>query len=103
MIDNALCDQGTALLVFWRNSPGHLDQFANREEVHESNRDRYDLLHEIEARYLSGGFSSRVIRFDPANFRGHDLCTFGADEGGLQRVPQELRQASPGEAVPLLW
>ena len=103
VIDNTLCDQGTALLVFWRNSPGRLYQFASREEVHDSSRDRYDLLKEIESRYLGGGFPSRAIRFDPADFRGHNLLTFAAQEGGLQRVPPQLRQASPGESVPLLW
>src|SRR5262245_12922454 len=33
VIDNPLCDRGTALLVFWQNSPGYLYQYASAAEV----------------------------------------------------------------------
>jgi Domain of unknown function (DUF4274) len=35
ILDNPLCDMGTALLVFWRNSPLWQYQFASRDEVPE--------------------------------------------------------------------
>jgi hypothetical protein len=102
VIDNPLCDQGTALLAFWRNSPGYLYQYASAAEVPYDDG-RHDLVRDIERRYLAGQFPSRGLRFDPASFRGHNLLLDYPAEGGVERVPQELRQPSPGQPVALLW
>jgi hypothetical protein len=103
VIDNPLCDLGTALLVFWRNSPGRLYQYASATDVPYDDG-RYALVKDIEWRYLAGAFPDRALRFDPSSFRGHNLLVSDtADGGGIERIPVELRRPSPGRPVPLLW
>jgi len=103
VIDNPLCDQGTALLVFWRHSPGWYYRWSSREQVPPRDLERYDLLKSIELRYLSSSFPSARIRFDPRSFRGHDLVASNEWRAGGTHVPSAMCQPSPGEPVPLLW
>jgi hypothetical protein len=102
VLDSPLCDMGTALLVFWRNSPVWHYEFDRREDVPEFSRESYDLVREIEARYRAGGYPSRVVRFDPADYRGRSFLD-GYEAGEVERVPEEMRRPSPGEAVVPLW
>jgi hypothetical protein len=68
VLDSPLCDRGTALLVFWRNSPVY---YYGDEPAGGWGRDRarYELVREIAERCLAGGCSSAVVRFDPAAFK----------------------------------
>ena len=102
LIDNPLCDRGTALLVFWRNSPGYLYQYASAVEVPYDDG-RHDLVKDIERRYLAGAFPDRGLRFNPSSFRGCNLLLSYPERGGVAHIPEELRQPSPGQSVPLLW
>jgi hypothetical protein len=102
VIDHPLCDRGTALLVFWRNSPAYLYQYASAADVPYDDG-RYELVKDIERLYLAGAFPDRGLRFDPASFRGHNLLQSHPEGGGGERIPPELRRPSPGQPVPLLW
>jgi hypothetical protein len=68
VLDHPLCDRGTALLVFWRNSPVYYygDEPAGGWG---RDRERYVLVREIAGRCTAGGYSSAVVRFDPAAFK----------------------------------
>jgi hypothetical protein len=101
VIGNPWCDRGTALLVFWRNSPGYLYQYTSAAEI-QSDDGRYVLVKDIEQRYLSGAFPDRGLCFDPTNFRGTNLLLDYAELGAVEKIPLKLRQPSPGQPVKLL-
>lgn len=62
---NPACDAGTALLIYWRNSPEYYAEFGAAEEVQEYNREGYALFAEVGARLLAGEFGPPRIRYDP--------------------------------------
>lgn len=99
-LDSPLCDLGTALLVFWRNSPVYFygDEPAGGWEP---DRGRYELMREIERRYAAGRYPSAVVQFDPASFQGASFLA-GHSAEDLARVPAHMRRPSPGEPVPPL-
>ena len=100
MLDSPLCDEGTALVVFWRNSPVYYygDEPAGGWS---DDRERYELVREIAERGRAGGYPSAVVRFDPAAFKGFSFLDGYAPEE-LARVPAHMRVPSPGEPVPPL-
>ncbi|MFO0929171.1 MAG: hypothetical protein U0736_19470 [Gemmataceae bacterium] len=100
VLDHRLCDQGTALLVFWRNAPVYFygNEPAGGWGV---NRGRYELVREIAERCRTGGYPSAVVRFDPAAFKGASFLA-GHSPPALERVPAHMRVPSPGEPVPPL-
>lgn len=71
-IRHPLCDFGTALLVYWRGQPGCFLQYADREDVPQSQREGYDLLREIEQRVQTGSYRSARQPFNPASDHKHD-------------------------------
>jgi hypothetical protein len=98
LLDSPLCDSGTALLIFWRNSPVY---YYGDEPAGGWDRERYDLVREIERRYRAGEYPSAAVRFDPASFKGSDFLAAHRPEE-LERVPEVMRRPSPGEPVPPL-
>lgn len=102
ILANPFCDRGTALLIYWRNSPVRYNAYASRDEVPDVDRPRYDIVKEIESRFRHSTFSTSLVRFDPTNLRGLNfLKRYSEDE--LKRVPIEMRQPTPGEPVEPLW
>src|SRR5215207_4128317 len=56
IINNPLCDRGTALMMYWHANPQYFCKYATRNEVPSMgwNLQHYDLIREIEEKYLSG-------------------------------------------------
>ncbi|QDT38831.1 DUF4274 domain-containing protein [Stratiformator vulcanicus] len=69
------CDRATALMIFWRGSPRYFAQFHFADEVPESRFDEFQLLRDIERRYLSGFYEQCRFTYDPRGDAGHDLTT----------------------------
>lgn len=65
VIEHPNCDAGTALLVYWYASPQFYSVFASRDDVPEWARDTYDLIVDIEGRYLRGAYKTTAIAYDP--------------------------------------
>jgi hypothetical protein len=59
------CDRGTALLVYGGGAPRYFAQYATRDEVPEHELDGYNLVLDIERRYLAGAYTRQEIAFDP--------------------------------------
>lgn len=96
------CDRATALLIYWRASPHWYAQYASREDVDDPDYGphwdllTYDLIREIEERYVSGSYTSQTIHFDPTNFEGYDMTE---DRYGLEakrEIPQIMYEPTPG-------
>jgi hypothetical protein len=67
ILDNPACEAATALLIYWSCAPEFYLQFASRADVPDHAEDVFDLLTEVEARYVAGEFRTGLIAFDPAN------------------------------------
>jgi hypothetical protein len=97
LLDSPHCDQGTALVIFWRNSPVYYygDEPAGGWS---HDRERYELVREIAERCRTGGYPSAVVRFDPAAFQGFSFLDGHAPQD-LERVPVHMRLPSSGDLV----
>ena len=97
VIRNPLCDKGTALLVYWHAISSTLYQYTLREDVPDWLISSYDLVTEIEEKYLSGFYKLSNLKFDPRNDDQWDnVAEITAKE--LKRpIPIEMMAASPGE------
>jgi hypothetical protein len=102
VIRHPCCDRGTALMVFWRLGPGWYFQYPDADEVPGYERDWYDLLTEIQARYVAGSFEGSAIAVDPRNQDGQDLTQQYVVNGGVKRVAGEMFAPSPGRVLELL-
>ena len=98
VLDNPLCDMGSALLIFWRNAPVYC---YGDEPAGGWDQEWFDLVREIERRYSAGEYPSAIVRFDPASFKGINFLA-GHPATDLERVPEHMRRPSPGEPVPPL-
>jgi hypothetical protein len=101
VIRHPRCDQGTALMIFWRLGPGWFFQYQGREEV-EFGLDEYDLLIEIQSKYVAAGFESCEITTAPQNDNGVDWTRRNLTQGGIERVDPKMLRPSPGRKVELL-
>jgi hypothetical protein len=72
VVAHALCDLGTALLIYWRGNPRWHLQYNDRSEVREYELETFDLLQEIERKVLAGDFRTSTQPFDPRNDLGTD-------------------------------
>src|SRR6185369_17646906 len=74
VVRHRLCDRGTALLIYWRGSPGYMARFADRSETRNPDQaDHFDLLREMEQKVQADQFASRRFTYDPRNDRGKDM------------------------------
>ncbi len=93
------CDRGTALLIYWYGQPGVCAEYASRDAVPEFSQDAYDLLMEIETRYITGGYTRQEIVFDPRNdtgFDGYDWTGEYDADSAKRPIPALMLQATPG-------
>jgi hypothetical protein len=102
IIRHPLCDRSTALLIYWRAGPRWFYQFATRDEVAAKadwGLDDYDLIKEIEKRYLAGVYTQAGIAFDPSNENGYNWTTSYKDLESKQTIPEMLKMPSPGRVL----
>ncbi|HMA36315.1 MAG TPA: DUF4274 domain-containing protein [Chloroflexia bacterium] len=99
IIRQSFCDRGTALLLYWRTSPRWYYQYASRDEISKYAVGSYDLLKEIEARYVSGYYTQQNIRFDPTDDEGSDYTKDYTELTAKQSIPTIMNQPSPGRVL----
>ena len=97
VVSSPLCDQGTALLIFWLSEPTMF--YQPERELEQWEVERHRLIKKIETKYLVEGFASRKIRVDPTDLFGMDYVADSEGEVGFENIPEELKRASPGVAV----
>jgi hypothetical protein len=101
VISHPLCDQGTALLVFWLSDPAYFYEFPKVTDVSKWARPQWTFLKTIEQKYLDRSFSSQKIKVDPANIWGSNYLQIPktAEGAGLLRIPYGMCVPSPGRSV----
>jgi hypothetical protein len=66
VIQHPVCERSTALMVFWRASPTEYDGLSGPDQLDDDGRDRFELVQDIQARYLRGAFVAGRLSYDPA-------------------------------------
>jgi Domain of unknown function (DUF4274) len=94
------CDRATALLVYWKGGPGFMAQYDSRDEVPSHALANYDLVKEVERRYLSDFYTRYEIAFDPRKHAGLDWTKEYADITKKQPIPDRMHQALRGRDLP---
>ena len=102
--EQAQCDRGTALYLYWLAAPRFFCQYGDRDEVESYQLDNYDFVKTIETRYLRGFYKRQEIRFDPTDMDntgagGTDLTQEYMDQVQKRPLPQPMFEPSPGEPV----
>jgi Domain of unknown function (DUF4274) len=103
MIRQPTCDQGTALMIYWVGGPRWYAQFQSRDEISEYHLDTYDLVKEIEQRYLAGYYTHHQIAFDPTDHEGTNWVREYDDLPLKQPLPHQMFAPTPGVALQRIW
>lgn len=97
IVNNPLCDQGTAKMIFWRSQPSFYTQFATADEAdYESGM--FELVRTIMDKLEQGFYRNAEIGYDPSNDPAAEE-TDVAYPNAKWLIPDQLKTVSPG-AVP---
>ncbi len=102
IIENPLCDQGTALCIYWLFADVILDR-DNYQEKADRDWNVKGLVSEIEHHYMSGFYTHHAIGFAPMEYLDWSptkLKLVRHQRGGDLPFPEILLEPSPGEIVP---
>lgn len=91
IVCNPICEKGTALLLYWRAGPRWFYQFSNRDEISKYELPIYDLIKEIETRYISGFYKESTIAFDPKNDEETDWTIAYSKINPKQEIPALMK------------
>ncbi len=98
IINNENCDKGTVLMIYWLTGPGYLYQYVNRNEIERDYEvSQFDLLEEIERKYLAGFYTNSTILFNPrydAGNDGYDHTQTYDDSDKKRKIPDEMFEPS---------
>ena len=86
-------------MVYWHGGPGWNCQYESREEVEEYEIEGYDLLKEIEEKYLSGFYTQQTIHFDPTDDRETDWTKEYKEYETKQQIPPKMYEPTPGRTL----
>ena len=67
ILGNPACEAATALLIYWRAAPEWYLQYSDRDAAASWEREDFDFLIRLEARYLAAEFRVGSLSFDPAD------------------------------------
>ena len=88
-------------MMYWHAGPQYFCQYTAREEVPgtEWNLRHYDLLREIEEKYLNGFYKHQTILFNPrydvsSGMEGHNWTQDYADKPRRTKLPVEMFEPS---------
>ena len=98
IINNKHCDRGTALMIYWLAGPGYLYQYGDREEISRQHEiTLYDLIKEIEEKYISGFYQNKKVLFNPrydSKNDEYDHTQAYDDIHRKQEIPNEMFEPS---------
>lgn len=85
LIKEKICDKGTALCLYWHLQP---DFYCNSKNADTSNDD-YNLIKEIERRFLSNFYENELFSFDPKK-------AFLTSKTDISCIPKIMQQKTKG-------
>lgn len=88
VLDQHLCDRGTALMIYWLGEPGHMAIMDAPTAA---------MLNDLQQRYLSDAFTSKMIAVDPRDILGMNEL----EAGDTSAIPQRMQAPTEGiDATP---
>ena len=98
-------DKATALMLYWKRlpAPWYLKTYANRDEVHWTELDDFDLMEKIENFYLSGLYQNHSFAFDPSSNGGNDGIDWTIKPSWIEakrEIPAIMFEKLMGREVP---
>jgi hypothetical protein len=95
-------DKAIALMMYWQSGGECNKLYANREDMLKEadwDAERFDLIEQLEEKYLSGFYKNQMLAYDPTNDGiGYDWTK--EDWGELKReLPGEMLQKLDGIKV----
>jgi hypothetical protein len=109
VIRNPLCDRGTALCAYWQFE----DIVVSRRQTYHFPESKdwmanwgigLALVEEIERRYLSDSYRTRLFRFDPTEFwTKASLLRLLRQNGGRLPFPEQMLIPTPGDKIEREW
>lgn len=101
--DNPKTDKATILIAYWMSAPRWKKQFLNREDYLEKEGygiAGFDLIEELEQRYINGFYKDSNIEMDPANDQdGYDWTKEYLDKTTVRDIPPVMFQKLEGQKV----
>ena len=98
IINNKHCDKGTALMIYWLAGPMYFCQYENRKEIlRHYEAALYDLIKEIEEKYISGFYQNKKVLFNPrydSKNAGYDHTQTYDDKPQKQEIPDKMFEPS---------
>jgi|SRR5688572_2248208 hypothetical protein len=100
IINNPLCDRGTALMMYWLAEPHYFCQYTTRDEVkREWELENYGFIQEVEEKYINGFYKIRKILFNPRHdmsngMLGHDWTQVNSKRPQRREIPPEMFEPS---------
>ena len=98
-ISQPTCDKGTALLIYWRSGPGYMAKYKTRNDVPEYEQTLYDLIAEIERKYVNGFYKTEAFAFDPQLDQGTDWTTQYVSYPQNKEIPPVMYETTKGTQV----
>ncbi|MDQ3005640.1 MAG: DUF4274 domain-containing protein [Chloroflexota bacterium] len=96
--NNENCDRETVLMIYWLAGPGYLYQYENWNEIERNYEGvQFDLIEEIERKYLAGFYQNNTILFNPrydAGNDGYDHTQTYDDFVKKRKIPDEMFEPS---------
>ncbi len=67
VINHPHCEAATALMVYWRMQPEFYSRLKASHKMTESEQENFELLKQVELRFVSGDFPVGDCHYDPAD------------------------------------
>ncbi|MES2569998.1 MAG: DUF4274 domain-containing protein [Verrucomicrobiota bacterium] len=100
ILDHPICDYGIALRIYWMCQPDFFYRLIEKgEELEEDEKQKWEMIKQIEARLLSGYYKQKNVAFDPSDAVGRAISDADPYRPGLRLIPQELKAESFGEVI----
>lgn len=93
IINNPMCDAGTALYIYYSFEPAYFyEEYASENDIkREYEQDIYRIIKNIENKFISGFYKNCTISYDPSyHFNDIDIKKL------KQPIPAEMMKSTPG-------
>jgi hypothetical protein len=99
IVNNPICDKGTAKMIFWRSQPSYYTRFLTEEEAGYDS-DIFSLVKSIVDNFQNGFYSNQNIYYNPIEDSAAEETDY-IDQKAKWQIPEFMREPSPGIKIDL--
>ena len=101
--DNPKVDKATILITYWMLTPRWIKQYHSREDCLKNASwviDDFDLVEELEHKYINGFYTGNNIAEDPANdYHGYNWTNEYMEKTVVRDIPEIMYQKLEGVKI----